>query len=361
MKGFIKILESIIASILLLTSLTFFFTATPKQSGWDDALLQIRAEDAMYALEKNGSIEEAVQAGNGSRLQSIITAGGLSIFPPTVDYSISIDGTPNPVIYVGCLCNEAQKADLTAMLSPLDFEYKKRNMSIRIDNFTVGAIRDETNILFTFNPDLFKYDPINSSILDNFLRKGGTLFMLSDLIQAQAQDSYIAKTFNLTWAAADPSNGVFDEPNNASRITFKIANYFDNLSGLGRGQIFYFSSANSYIASDYNTVVLSSGTARKNSQIKVNDGAIYGNGRTVWFANYDRSTSGPTTQLMNNLTKSVVMWASGENFKIVPPSLKTLPPQRNIKSRLLISGIDSANGMDNGMYEAVLTMWHVFQ
>jgi hypothetical protein len=358
MKGFIKILEAVIASIIILTSLTFFFTATTKQGNWNDALLQIRSQDVMYVLEKNGSLGEAVQINNGTRLQSIITGVSLSMLPPTLDYSISIDGVPNPIIYVGCLCNENQKKDLNNTLAPLDFEYNKRKLSIRVDNFTLANLRDETNILFTFNPDDFRDDPTNSSILNNFLRRGGTLFILNDLSQAQAQDAYIAKTFNLTWGLVDVKNGLFDQPNNASRITFKIANYFDNLSGLGRSQTFYFTT-NSNILSDFNSIVLSS---TRNSHVKVNDGAVDGNGRTVWFAAYDRSDpSNPTTQLMNNLTKATMLWASGENFKIVPPNLKNLPPQKNIKTRIIVSDIDSTVGTGSGVYEAVITLWRIFQ
>ena len=49
MKGFIRILEAIIASLLLLALLAYFFEPVVKYSKWPDVSESIKAEDALVA------------------------------------------------------------------------------------------------------------------------------------------------------------------------------------------------------------------------------------------------------------------------------------------------------------------------
>ncbi|MBI4163010.1 MAG: hypothetical protein HY513_04970 [Candidatus Aenigmarchaeota archaeon] len=62
MKGFIKIFEAIIASLILLVSLTFFFVPLTKPTSWDKTLLQLSVQDALGALSASGNLTDYVKS-----------------------------------------------------------------------------------------------------------------------------------------------------------------------------------------------------------------------------------------------------------------------------------------------------------
>ncbi|MCX6815517.1 MAG: hypothetical protein NT120_01525 [Candidatus Aenigmarchaeota archaeon] len=332
MKGFVRILESIIASIIILTSLTFFFNITIKPSNWEDVFLQVRAEDILSILERNGTIYQAVKYNNPSLIDVILANQNLSFLPFTSDYSFEVRGIPNPIIYVGCDCSSSEINNLTQMLSPLTFNYKDRQLQIRIDSASLNNIKKETNVLFFFG-----YHNLNTSKanMNNFLQAGGTLFMLTDLTRQQVEDGIMNETFGLKWGMTGDNGGSFYGSDNENTTSFRIYKYYKNLTG-GEGP-FTFSSGSS-IAVDNRTVVEGNGA----SLVKVNKEIVNGNGRTVWFDNYASSQ-------VNNLTKATILWASGEKFRLDSKSKNILP--HHVVSRVFV--------YDSDVYEIVLTLWNV--
>ena len=124
MKGFAKIFEAIVASIVLLASLTFFFTPNVQRSGWDRASLQILVEDALESAYLNGTLERYVKTDNTTQLNMLFSA----MLPKTVDFSIEVSGIPGKTINIVCVdCNQANMDDLSAILDPRDFSYKMKN------------------------------------------------------------------------------------------------------------------------------------------------------------------------------------------------------------------------------------------
>jgi len=342
MKGFIRILESIIASVIILTALTFFFSTPARPTNWDDSLLQIRSEDIIASLARNGTLLEAVRTNSPDLINNIVSNQNLSAMPFTIDYSLEIYGIPNPIIYIGCVCTQDEVDNLTDRLSPLTFLYKNRTIEIRIATDSLTSIRNETNILF-----MFGYKNLTSSMpqINKFLGRGGTLFMLGDLTEDNVNDGIMNETFGLSWITSPRPPGlpnVFFEPENENMTTFKIAKYFRNISSAPESFSFLEWAS---IAVDNRTIVFGRAGINQWSTVKINKEIINGDGRTVWFSTYAQSNS------TKALLKSVVMWASGERFKLDLKPKKILP--HNVKARLFV--------FDNDVYEAVLTLWRVFQ
>ena len=85
MKGFVRILEALISSIILFTSLTYFFTAYD-YSFWNTASLRTLMQDAVSALYLGGAINDSFYSADPAGVKAALD----SIMPPTTDYSAEI-------------------------------------------------------------------------------------------------------------------------------------------------------------------------------------------------------------------------------------------------------------------------------
>lgn len=336
MKGFIKILEAILASIMILVALTFYLNVDVKRTNWDSTLLQVRAEDALASVANSGLLTSALYSNNESLVNNTLLDTNLEMLPATVEYSLQIKGIPNSIIYIGCNCTSSEIANLEARLSPLDFKYRGRNLSIRISQESISNIQAQTNILLFFNyKDLNPY----SQNLESFLRNGGTIFMIGDLTQPQVQDGYMNSVFGLTWDGIVRNNVGSFYLRNENFTSFNIQKYYINLTN--QLSTFAFTGSASIELEDGKTIIISgSGT----SLLKTNEGMFDGNGRTAWMSDYPLS---PETK---NLTKAAVMWASGEKFVI--GRTKTIPAQ-HVETKYVIHDFDT--------YTAILFVWRIFQ
>ncbi len=349
MKGFARILEAIIASIIILTSLTFFLTVSVKQSNWDSALSEIRAEDAISAGYKTGLMPSFVRSNDNTSLRNLLEG----LFSKSTDFSVEIVGMPNPVIFVGCSCSDAQANDISTRLAPLNFTYKGRPIEMRIQRISVTNVPDETNIIL-----FMTYDDLNNAYntangknsIEQFMESGGTLFLIGDLTQGQANSEVIKNIFNLTWSGDSGINAVgkFSDPYNSTNIAYNIAKYYENITGKSaENENFDQFNTNgdtiNKISVDNTTVIQTSN--KKFSLVKGRKSIINGNGRALWFA--ENSNSGQ----VNNLTKTAIMWASGERYKM-DGAIKKIPSQTSQRASLIIH--------DTENYEFRITTWNVF-
>jgi len=344
MKGFIRILEAIIASIILLTSLTFFFKTEIRPTEWGDVLTKTRAEDLLYAMERNNTLQEAMLANDATKISGVIA--GLDALPPAIDWSLRIKGIPPPFIFIGCSCTQQGKTDLESRLDPLSFAYHGRPVEIRIQQGTVQELisREDTNVLL-----LTDYDPnlkLMERELNSFLERGGTIFIFSDLEQREVEDGYINKTFGLMWGGVGSSSGIFYSL--ADAASMKIKKYYGAVQTTG-DSTFTFQSI-SLIAVDSRTAIISDTGQR--SLVKTNDGIINGRGRAVWFADYDEAETD-----VNELLKAAVMWASGESFRL-EDGIKRITPKR-VEVSFISSYKSGTEAAD--VYEAVLTLWNILE
>ena len=150
MKGFARIFEAIIASVIILTSLTFFFVPNIKGSEWEDTTIQILAQDALESIYLNGTLTRYVNTDNKTQLNVLMS----QMLPKTVDFSFEVSGTVNNIINIVCVdCTSGDVDELKAIMNPLEFDYKERKISIRVQSLTlsINAVPSDTNILFFFN------------------------------------------------------------------------------------------------------------------------------------------------------------------------------------------------------------------
>lgn len=349
MKGFLRIIEVVAASLILLSVFPLFFSNS-SVSGWNNAVIRAEALDILASLTLNGSVEAYVQNNDVGAINSAVSG----LLPKTDDYSIEINGIVNPVIFISCICSQAQTEDLENILSPLESGYRQRNISVRIKRAAFGSIDSRTNIIFVFG-----YTDMNSQkvFLENFLSNGGTVFLFGDLNRAQAEDGIMNGIFGLGWddtltASADAK---FDDPENPSRVSHRIGTYYANISGGAFDDRFNgFNRAGNInkILKDERSVISDNpgSAAKKISLVKVNSFVEKnGRGRTVWFAGYDYTGD---MQQMKNLTKAAVMWASGESYSMDRFQKKLA--EKYIKARYI--------GVLDGFepFEISLIVWRVF-
>lgn len=194
MKGFVRIFEAIIASMILLSSLTYFIFIT-KYSGWGDAQTQLQIEDSIASLGRSGLLNSYIKSNDIASINNKLR----QILPKTTDFSIEVSGIPNPQIYIGCVCTDSERSALENMLSPLNFNYKGRNIEIRVSPVSFANIDPKTNIIFVYG---YKDLTSNRTDIDKFL-ENGTLVMLGNL--SSPLNDVMTGIFGLAWKGGTPS------------------------------------------------------------------------------------------------------------------------------------------------------------
>src|SRR3989338_10435386 len=101
MKGFIKIFEAIIASLILLASLSFFFSM-PLADQQDYRSIRVGAEDLVFSMDKNGTLGKYIFTNNKTALADMLS----KFLSKSADFSVGIKNVPNPDIYIAALSAE---------------------------------------------------------------------------------------------------------------------------------------------------------------------------------------------------------------------------------------------------------------
>ena len=135
-KGVIKIVEAVIASVILLASITYFISPSIFSEpgvGWSNAMLKLKADDILAVLALNGTIQDAVVLNNGSKLGNEIS----SMLRGPIDFIVEIEGLPNPVIYV-----ESNKKNLLENLIGTSLNYRGREITIYIKTISWSSLAE---------------------------------------------------------------------------------------------------------------------------------------------------------------------------------------------------------------------------
>jgi hypothetical protein len=362
MRGFIKILESIIASIIIISAITFFFSfSRPSESR------QTESNYVLPALQKSGLLDEYITNNDVTSMTQTLK----NMLPPSVDFSVEISGIPNPEIKIACVCTDAEESDFVNRLSPLDFPYLSRTLHIRIengngdpfdyDNFRNLAISD-ANILFfpayrvfsTVPPAIDKKSEIE--LLKDFLQRG-TLFMVANLQEAEVNDGVMDNLFGLEWHGQAAKTGEFHDIVDTNMVSYTIAKYYaalggDKSDGFDKG---FPPGGENKIPSDDRSIVVHN--SEKSSMVKINK--VGSKGRTVWFINYDTACSPPppcppNVQKMNRLLKASMLWASGERYSM-DPQFKRIPSLGTLRQYTYTHVLDGSEPL-----AVSLKIWNVF-
>ena len=409
MKGIIRIVEAVIASIILLSSLTYFIFPYVAESGWGDLSLKMKVQDYLSSMDINDSLSFYINRNNGTLLYENIAA---MLSGPT-GFSVEIVGLPNDIIYISCL-SEEDRDKLTYMLQPTKFLFNGRSIEFRISNISdidINKIDPRTNIIFIFN-----YQQLDKEKINKILESKKSIFMISELDENQINDGIMNEIFGLKYNSGSDQIATFYNTTDPSKISYKIAKYFSSIPfrvDVTREGKFYLREneykLNTYIndngeecveygigtcykigesfnvtdgdyiwnlkvydidgnISDDDTKYADIGLTNRSYIFKINSKNVekndksvianlisgasvnykitkYGYGRTVWLNNYTYAYNDN-----NQLLKSLLLWASGEDYMLISDVSNTF---------FTISYLKAGN-IYFEPYEIKLNVWHIF-
>jgi len=227
-KGFVKILEAVIASIILIGSVSYFFIPYIKSSDWSRSNLELQGRDALVALDNYGYLRTFILENNITEDQKGLEYYLKKMLPKSVMFSVEVYGLPKPVIKLGCNCTSAEMEKLQKMIYDKRIEFKGREINFSIDAETglenLLANRDIDVILLFGYKDLSPY----KSEMEEFLGRDKSILVIADLNETEVNDGIFNETFNLSWQVG----GILDENNDFSdlsdpkNISWHISNYF---------------------------------------------------------------------------------------------------------------------------------------
>ena len=326
MKGFIKIFEAIIASLILLASLSFFFSM-PLADQQDYRSIRVGAEDLVFSMDKNGTLEKYIFTNNKTALADMLS----KFLSKSADFSVGIKNVPNPDIYIAAL--SAEDRDRVNNIAGDEIIFKNRTIILHYENTSLDNIKGETNMVVYFG-----YRLLDKEKLNEFLGRGGTVFMIGDLDESQTKDGIMNDTFGLFWAGSGTDYAVFHDTENQENVSYRIAKYLKNISGLSESTVFDFSESG--IGADSKTIV---GSTR--SFVKANYDIKNGNGRAVWFSG--RFLSNENKWLL----KAMILWASGESYSM--DLYEKTVPKYYTRIKYILSGSED--------YAIDMKLWTVFR
>ena len=358
MKGFVRILEALISSIILFTSLSYFFTAYD-YSFWNAAPLRTLMQDAVYSLYAGRAVNDSFYSGDPAPLKDALEA----MMPPTTDFSAEITGAPPPEIKIHCVCAipEADAVRSRLGLANTLFEYDRRTISIIMsaDLDINKADKAADIILFLRTSDLARQE----QRLSAWLGQGRNVMLLADLRQTDFTNSDVAPSlinvFGLAWIGGSPgtSKGTFTQADDVKKIPYKIAKYFIGSSTYTASEDFGFNSGPSVnrITPGEGTIINSRAGATDFSFVMVREAT----GRALWFADYDAAASvtnpdGSVTLVnddTNKLLRAAIVWESGEKYVIA---------ERQLPSKQPYMRYDFPGAIDSDPYKITILIWKAF-
>lgn len=215
MKGFVKVLEVIVAVSIMFTFVySYFVIDIYTDESWPSAMNKVEASDLLNSLYKNGTLEEAVMSNNYERLEDMTR----NVLPLDMDYRYYIKGIPKRTINITVIGSSQQAKKLENMVSPLEFNFKNRSITINIKNATYFDNSSDISLFFGYeNYTLSKEKSFS------YLSNDKAIFLFSDYSTGNALD----EIFGLEPKSGDATtNNVFYNISNVSLLSYKTNDYF---------------------------------------------------------------------------------------------------------------------------------------
>lgn len=235
MKGFMKMLEVILAAIIMLSSLSYFFSFQARDSEWQGVLLENSGKDVLASLDKLGSLRKFIETNNfteeGFGLEYYIR----KMVPRTVLYSVEFENIPKPDILIGCNCTQEQINKLKREIVVFQgFEgnatYKGRRINFTIFGENLSNLLTDINyknldviLLFTYQ-DLSPF----SKEIDDYLDRGNSIVVVTDIHQ-DSVNSYFNELFGIRYSTGIPADEKsFMNYHDSRNISRQLSGYFDS-------------------------------------------------------------------------------------------------------------------------------------
>ena len=277
MKGFIKTIEAIIASLIILLTL-YQFIFPYEREPWGKIYTHRELEDlisvASLANKTNNFVLNNDYKGFHDFLENHL--------PGTYDFSIVINGIPKPIIKVGCVCNQENFDKLSSELSldeanSYDFSYDGRKTNIRLLKTTGDSNWDGLDVVVFFNKTNFTND---ESKIKNFLKKGNGVVLISNMT-----DDWKDDIFAFTYTSQSNQNSHF----NSTGLSYHISRVFAQTPF----RVYTTGSESEQLGNisldkkNYEIKTFSNDTCRNCVEYPVDSGKYYSIGETFTITPYD--------------------------------------------------------------------------
>lgn len=234
-KGFIKIIEVILASFLLFFILSWILPLEDKREEYDIALLSTIGRDSLASLDRAGFLRSMISNNDINGLINEIS----KILPSNARFDIEILNLNKNLIKIGCNCSYEEKEKLKRMIGiyyPEDYSFYFRGRNIRFE------ILDNTNLNEMQSADIIVFFGCrNLSNYYNYLDDEKSFLMISNVACEN-------NLFNIS-----PKFGYADSfiINQNSLESFRIGEYFvDVIIKIYNNSIFWVGSR-SYVLNIY--------------------------------------------------------------------------------------------------------------
>lgn len=213
-RGFIKIIEAILAAFLLFFILVFISSVEEKKEDYELSLLAMIGRDALASLDRVGILRNLISKNDVNGLRSEISR----VIPSNARVDIEILYLEKNVIKIGCNCSYEERERFKRMLSisylqDASFYFRGRNIRFEIiENSSLDKMRDANIIVFFGCRNLSNYY--------NYLNEGKSFLMISNVACEN-------NLFNLTPKLGSGNRFVI---NLNSLEPFRIGEYFVDTS-----------------------------------------------------------------------------------------------------------------------------------
>lgn len=223
-KGFVSILEMILAVVAIYISFAIFFPGFYHKSGWNDASLVVESKDVILTMDRIGKLYD--NSFSGTSLEDFLNE---SISVENIVYWSEIEGTEKNKIILDCNCTDEQLSLINNWFDQLNLNGRDINLLVCYTNLDkINPCNNPEDLKHTADVLLiwgYKNLEQYKSNLKDFLDQGSGIVEIADFTGASQITSAQTEIFGLAWVGTSTNSPTDDQfnrkPNNASDIIYE--------------------------------------------------------------------------------------------------------------------------------------------
>lgn len=237
MKGQIPLVEVIVVSIVLFASFAIFFPGKVINNGWQDADVVLKGRDLMVTMDRIDKVHSFLS--NPTEFADFMNR---AVPERNFIYSLSVDGTVQPVVTVACNCTTDEIKNLLNWIGRV--KLNGRDIQVDVIPTTLSPIQDSDVLVIWGKRDYFDEFPQMETDILNYIKAGNGVVAMANFTQTDGPDATYTKIFgivnceNLPPPPAVPpgqcknAGGTtidFSQPNDASDENYYAYKFFKNM------------------------------------------------------------------------------------------------------------------------------------
>ncbi len=321
MKGFMHIVEIIIVLLAMFVIVVQFVNTPGIDTDWSGVSLSTKVNDMLHSLEAAG-----IDWFNGDEVSAAINS---TLNMSNIVYSVKLRNVIKPGIRVGCVCfNDGEYGQVSGTLQNPAFSINGQDPGFTVENITTDDLPFDYDVIVVMDRN------ISYTNAYKYLADGGGLVEVRDLNLQLAGPGenfgdmgYVhQRLFGIAFSSSMPSpseaeiafNAQAGYPNSTYYNIYKYFYHIPNGTGMKINESHMFAD---FLESDEQIeIVLPSARALLNQTsagspaLIANKAAASDRGRTAWLS----GGASLANDDMSVLLKSLVIWASGEEYDVAP-------------------------------------------